>query len=105
MHGALGFRVKSGFATVVLLDRSAAPVRLVDRRRIDLCDPAVPDSRQPYHAGFGSARADEEQIARLIALVERYAERSVAAAVRHYREMGYAVDRAGAVVGSDVDPG
>jgi hypothetical protein len=104
MHGALGFRVKSGFATVVLLDRSGVPVRVVDRRRIDLCDPAVPDSRQPYHAGFGSARGGQAQIARLVALVERCAERSVGAAVRDYREMGYALDRAGAVVGSNVDP-
>jgi len=103
-QAALGFRVKSGYATVVLLDGSTSAVRVVDRRRIDLCDPSTPESRQPYHAGFGSAQQDHEKIARLVEIVERQADRSVGAAVREYREMGYTFDRAGAVVGSDINP-
>jgi hypothetical protein len=103
-QAALGFRVKSGYATVVLLDGSTSSMRVVDRRKIDLCDPSVPDSRQPYHAGFGSARGDLEQIARLVEVVERHADRSVADAVRDYRHMGYELDRAGAVVGSETNP-
>ena len=103
-RAALGFRVKSGYATVVLLDGSTSSMRVVDRRKIDLCDPSVPDSRQPYHAGFGSARGDLEQIARLVAVVEQHTDRSVADAVREYRHMGYELDRAGAVVGSETNP-
>jgi hypothetical protein len=105
MSGALGFRVKSGCATVVLLTGPASAVRLVDRRQIDLSDPSVPESRQPYHAGFGSAREEAKTIARLVRRVERYAVLSIAEAVRHYRGLGYAIDRAGAVVGSRIDPG
>lgn len=103
-QAALGFRVKSGYATVVLLDGSTAEMRVVDRRKIDLCDPSVPDSRQPYHAGFGSARVDPKTIAGLVDLVERQTEQSVADAVRDYRDMGYELDRAGAVVGSEINP-
>jgi len=103
-RAAVGFRVKSGYATAVLLDGSTPTMRVVDRRKIDLCDPSVPESRQPYHAGFGSARGDLDQIARLVELVERHAARSVADAVRDYRDMGYELDRAGAVVGSEIDP-
>jgi len=103
-RAAPGFRVKSGYATVVLLDGSTSTVRVIDRRKIELSDPSAPESRQPYHAGFGSAQQDDEKIARLVELVERHADRSVRAAVREFREMGYALDRAGVVVGSDINP-
>src|SRR3989442_6510085 len=103
-QAALGFRVKSGYATVVLLDGSTSAVRVVDRRRIDLSDPSTPESRQPYHAGFGSAQQDHEKIARLVEIVERQADRSVRAAVREDREIGYTFDSARAVGGNDIKP-
>jgi len=45
---APGFHIKSGWATAVLL---AGPIRspaLRDNRTIDLSDPRVPETRQPY---------------------------------------------------------
>ena len=49
---SLGVTVKSGWTSVVLLGGLADAPRVLDTRRIDLSDPAVPESRQPYHDGF-----------------------------------------------------
>ena len=50
-RAAIGFTVKSGWACAVLVAGSATSPRVVDSRRVDLSDPAIPESRQPYHAG------------------------------------------------------
>ncbi|MFL6552979.1 MAG: hypothetical protein ACJ8LV_06400 [Chthoniobacterales bacterium] len=50
---ALGFRVKSGWAAVVLLTDTAHSPQLSDVNRIELCDPRLPETRQPYHAAMG----------------------------------------------------
>jgi hypothetical protein len=51
--------VKSGWASVAHLCGPVESPRVVDSRRVDLNDPAnpaIPESRQPYHAGFTTAR-------------------------------------------------
>src|SRR5206468_9522358 len=48
-----GFRVKSGWAAVVLFTGPVGSPVLRDNRMIDLSDPQFPDTRQPYHAAFG----------------------------------------------------
>src|SRR5262245_3917928 len=63
---AIGFAVKSGWAATVLLVGSPASPSLAHSRRIDLSDPAIPDSRQPYHAGFGTARSTGADLTRLV---------------------------------------
>ena len=50
---ALGFRVKSGWAAVVLLTNTAHSPQLADVSHIELCDPRLPETRQPYHAAMG----------------------------------------------------
>jgi hypothetical protein len=104
MPSAVGMRVKSGVAIVVLLGKTADGPRLVDRRRIELCDPDIPASRQPYHAGFGTEQTDTAAIARLTKIVERSARRSVARLIGDYRASGFEPRHAGLVVGSDIDP-
>jgi hypothetical protein len=47
----LGFRVKTGRAIVVALAGPAANPRILYRREVQLCDPKVPESHQPYHSG------------------------------------------------------
>jgi hypothetical protein len=49
---ALGFRVKTGRAIVVALAAPAANPQILFRREVQLCDPKVPESRQPYHGGI-----------------------------------------------------
>ncbi|MGH7538403.1 MAG: hypothetical protein ACREMF_07200 [Gemmatimonadales bacterium] len=101
---ALGIRVKSGWAVGVLLAGPATAPRAFDRQRIELADPRVPRTRQPYHAGFGVEQTSRQTIARLVRIVERCARRSVAALLRRYRSDGFALRGVGVVVGSVIDP-
>jgi len=66
-RAAVGFTVKSGWACAVLVIGPATSPRVVDSRRVDLSDPAIPESRQPYHAGFGTARDAGGERSRLLA--------------------------------------
>jgi hypothetical protein len=103
-RAAIGFTVKSGWASAVLVGGSRTSPRLIDSRRIDLSDPAMPESRQPYHAGFATARPAGPGRARVIAAVKRYGGRSVTALIRAHRAAGHDVRGAGLVVGSLIDP-
>ena len=63
---ALGFRVKSGFAIAVALRGPASSPSIVARRRVELSDPAAPETRQPYHDGFFKQENDPRELARQI---------------------------------------
>jgi hypothetical protein len=101
---AVGFVVKSGWAATVLLIGSRASPRLADCRRIDLSDPAIPESRQPYHEGFGTARDHGGELARLVSSVRRFGRRSVRGIVETYGTAACPPTAAGLVVGSLLDP-
>ena len=101
---ALGFRVKSGFAiAVVLRGPASAPVTLA-RRIVDLSDPAVPETRQPYHDGFFKQVDDRRELARRVTIVERCAKRSIALLLKDDGFAGLPCRGAGLVVGSVIDP-
>lgn len=99
----LGFRVKSGWAAVVLLGGSRKAPRVVDSRIVALSDPAVRHSRQPYHAAFGTAQTDKRAVARLISSIERFSRGTIAALVEATRDEHRLRD-AGVVVSSLTDP-
>ena len=101
---AVGFTVKSGWAAVVLLAGPPKSPRVADSRRIDLSDPVIPESRQPYHAGFGTARGEGSELSRLLHSVRRFGSKSVTALIRQYKKAGYQLAGAGVVVGSLIDP-
>jgi hypothetical protein len=101
---ALGFRVKSGWATAVLLTGSAGSPQLAGRRAIDLCDRAIPESRQPYHAAMGKLQTDETRIARLRKAISRATAQSVTELLEEYRNAGNRLGAACLVIGSDIDP-
>jgi hypothetical protein len=102
---ALGFRIKSGWATTVLLVGPAKAPRVVDRRVTLLADPDDPETRQPYHAGLDThASRAAKAVKRLVTAVERYAHRSVARLITEYRAAGHRVRGVGIVVGSVIDP-
>lgn len=101
----VGFRVKSGWAVAVLIGGAPASPVLLDVRRLQLSDPAVPASVQPFHAGLerpGDKGAKET--ARLVGIVERFAEKSVADLLKMYADRAGHLSGAGIVVGSQVDP-
>jgi hypothetical protein len=89
---------------VVVTGTAAAP-HVLEHRSLELADPAVPDSRQPFHAGLGldaktadpivKRACDAARAATLAALRELVA--SVRAGGREPRGVGL-------VVGSDTDP-
>ena len=101
---ALGLRIKSGWAMAVLVSGPARAPRVLDRRRIELSDPARPRTRQPYHAGFGTAQSSQTVIGRLVRIIERRAARSLRQLVRDYARSGHRPRSAGLVVGSVIDP-
>jgi hypothetical protein len=96
---AVGLRVKSGYAVAVVLAGTRAAPQAVTRRVVELSDPAVAETRQPYHDGFFKTEEDRREIARRVGIVKRCAARSVAALVD---ETGSG--RAALVVGSLIDP-
>jgi hypothetical protein len=102
---ALGFRVKSGWAAVVLLTGPTVSPTLGDSRVIDLSDPEFPDTRQPYHAAFGKLEADARKVDRRARIVRSVAQRSIRTLLADYRRKGYKIGRASLVVGSQIDPG
>lgn len=101
---AIGFRVKTGWAAAVLLGGPKDAPVVLDRGRLQLSDPEVPESRQPYHAGFGSEQTDARTIARLEGIVERFARGEFADLFRDYRAIGRTPRAAAVVAGSLVDP-
>jgi hypothetical protein len=101
---ALGFRVKSGFAVAVVVSGSAAAPVALARRIVALSDPAVGETKQPYHDGFGTAREDRKEIARLTEIVQRCASRSIADLLADDLFSDGSCRGAGLVVGSVIDP-
>src|SRR6266487_1781935 len=101
---ALGFRVKSGWAAAVLLTGPARSPRLCDARWIDLSDPQLPETRQPYHAVMGKLETDKKKINQSAHVVRCIAEQSIATLLASHRQDGYTIRRAALVVGSQVDP-
>jgi hypothetical protein len=104
MTAALGLRIKSGHAVVVALAGTSASPTLLLRAGVALSDPAIPETRQPYHAGFGSAREDAEEIRRLVAIVRRCAVSSIDELLSDRRFAGTTCRAAALIVGSVIDP-
>ena len=48
-RAALGLRAHSGWAAAILVCGSASDIAIVERRRVELCDPAIEGSKQPFH--------------------------------------------------------
>ena len=99
---ALGFRVKSGYAIAVALGGPASAPCAISRHVVELSDPEVADTRQPYHDGFYTHEEDAPTIARRVRIIERVAKRSVTALLKDERLAG--CRGAGLVVGSVIDP-
>ena len=98
---ALGCRVHSGWAAVVALAGSPRSPRVIDRRRIEIADPRIPGSKQPFHA------AEPLQFAKAGALLDRceastrkLARDAVQEIVRNLRDQHYETVGCGIVLGS-----
>jgi hypothetical protein len=101
---ALGFRVKSGWTVVVLLTRLGDAPQLADVNRVELSDPRLPETRQPYHARIGKLETDSRVVSRRERVVRRIAQQSLGTLLTSYWQKGYRIRRAALVVGSQIDP-
>jgi hypothetical protein len=101
---ALGFRVKSGWAAVVLLTDAAHSPQLSDVGRIELCDPRLPETRQPYHAAMGKLETDSTIVNRRERVVRSISQQSLTRLLKGYQQKGFRIRRAALVVGSRIDP-
>ena len=102
MNVALGFKAHSGWAALVALGHEGRNLVVVDRRRIELADPADGEwARQPYHAaeGLPSARA-KEVVARGVTTARRMAVAEVRGAMTRAKQAGHAVIGCGVLVGT-----
>ncbi len=59
---ALGLRAHSGWAALVAVAGTPRSPEILLRRRIELADPEVPGSKQPYHAAEGEKLPKAEKI-------------------------------------------
>jgi hypothetical protein len=111
---AIGFRVKSGHAIAVILQGPVESPSPVARQVVELCDPGVAETRQPYHSGLGQAQEDPKTIARRVKIIERATSASVSGLAAKLGldplEQGRPVSsrrvacRAALVTGSVIDP-
>jgi len=101
---ALGLRVKTGRAIAVALAGPAAHPRFLFRREVLLCDPEVPESRQPYHGGIMPfVPASTQAAARGRKAAERVAIAAARALAAELRLAGYRPAGMTLVVASNPD--
>jgi hypothetical protein len=100
----LGFRVKSGWAAIALLTGTARSPQLSDIGRIELCDPRLPETQQPYHAAMGKLETDSTKVNQRERVVRRISQQSLARLLKNYRRQGFRIMRAALVVGSQINP-
>src|SRR3989475_12733659 len=95
---AVGFRVKSGWAAAVVLSGPPSSPSVLHSRGIELSDPAVPDSRQPFHGvddAQGDLQPDEDRIQKRLEVVRHAAGRAVGKLLAGCRPDAWAPHHAG----------
>jgi hypothetical protein len=104
MEAALGIRVKSGWASAVLVGAENSSPVFLHRGRLLLSDPKVPKSTQPYHRGFGRLQKNQEVLERLRGIVFHVAALSLSSFMTDCRARGHRPATISLVVGSTIDP-
>jgi hypothetical protein len=95
-EAALGFRHHTGWAAMVLIAGPADSPTLLDRRRVELCDPGLPV--QVYHAADGlDPAAAGELVERVTSAARGAADRVLVEALAAARAKGTRVGAAGMV--------
>ncbi|MGH9821913.1 MAG: hypothetical protein ACREDR_01440 [Blastocatellia bacterium] len=98
---ALGFRAHSGWAAMVVIAGTPFEPELIDRRRVELTDSAVPGSKQPYHSASEMERKYAAGFIKgCIRETDKRARRAVSAAAADFKNMGYEVCACGVLLGS-----
>ena len=102
---AIGFRVKTGRATAVVMAGPASAPRVLSRKSLQLWDPAVPESHQPWHAEFElPAEESARVVPKALAAVERVALSALRELVGEVQAEQGAILGISLVAGSATDP-
>src|SRR5207237_8334141 len=99
-----GALVQSGAAAGGWLAASFESHRPLRRRVVQLCDSAVPASKQPYHAKMGTLHTGDVKIEVLRKINAKAAHDSVSEWMNDIDKHDQKIGEAGLVIGSDIDP-
>ena len=100
-QAALGFRVHSGWAVLVVLAGPVEAPTILDRRRIEIVDVEIAGSKQPYHAAQQlNLREAADLIAACAGAAVRLAEKAVKAALDDAIGKSFRVFACGVPIGS-----
>src|SRR6266404_1628466 len=98
---AAGFRAHSGWSALVVVAAGPRSPVVVDRRRIELADAAIPGSMQPYHAAEPLTLKDAEaHIRRSVDQARLLAQRALHAAIDDVKKSGHEVVGCGILLAS-----
>lgn len=101
MRAAVGLRVHSGWAALVVMGGTSRAPRVLDRRRIVIFDTAIPGSKQPFHAAEGmELKKAEAHIARCKSSTWKMAREEFGAVVKEMRAQGHEVMGCGLLLAS-----
>jgi len=102
---AIGFRVKTGRATAVVIAGPASAPRVLSRKSLQLWDPEIPESHQPWHADF---ELPPDQSTRIVPIALKAVERVALSALRdlvdEVRSAHGSIIGIALVAGSSTDP-
>jgi hypothetical protein len=101
---AIGFTIKSGWAAAVLIEHQVNSARIVCTHRVELCDPALPESKQPYHDGLATMRQPGPTLTRLLKSIRRFGEQSLLSVFETVQRRESELLGVGVVAGSLIDP-
>src|SRR5580700_10110261 len=100
-QATIGLRAHSGWAALVALAGPASSPEVIARRRIEIADPGIRGSKQPYHAAepleFSDAKALIEHCA---ASTRRLARDALQAAIDGLRDRRSEAAGCGIILGS-----
>src|SRR5215469_357928 len=102
---AIGFRVKTGRATAVVMAGPASAPRVLSRKSLQLFDPAIPESYRPWHADL-ELPADEAKrvVPKALKAVERVAASALRELVAELQPAQGSIAGIALVAGSATDP-
>jgi hypothetical protein len=102
---AIGFRVKTGRATAVVMAGPASAPRVLSRKSLQLWDPAIPESHQPWHAELELPAAESARIVpKALKAVERVAQSALRELVGELEAAPRSIVGIALVAGSATDP-
>jgi hypothetical protein len=102
---AIGFRVKTGRATAVVMAGPASAPRVLSRKSVQLFDPAIPESYQPWHAELELPAGEAAQVVpKALKAVERIAASALRELVGEFQPASGSIVGITLVAGSSTDP-